>query len=1030
MDGVVFLTAAPLRTMQSVSAAATGIPFQPCSFTNGRADLCFKAGVEELAPMVWHFYFEGFPDDQALRWLHSLEQRIVQCQPEEHPDCRIVINIATLSIYHLGEENPFLLKLNNLISHFSAPQIVLVSGSAFRRWYLKNWLDFKVPPAITSLTSLRKAIAQLSIAEPAHTPPQIEEPEPKEEIKTDSESLKALEWLANPNNREAVNPFTPEHPCYQLAENILNIRQSAATHELAETHASTVEESTDSSLEFRIKESNLRAILDSTDDEIFLLNSNYELIDYNANFESSLFARYGVNPQKGVSLFELIPPEYEELKRQTRERIDKGLQGFQRTYLDKVNLGYYQSIAEVKYYPIRSSSNRVVGVAVFSIDVTEQKQAEQLIYQNQQLLSSINRNIQEAIYRSTPERGLVYLNDAFVDMFGFESEEEAKSAGSASLYADVEGRKKLVELIERDGYFNNVEVKFRKKDGRTFWGLLSSMRSVDPSGQVYYDGAIRDITRLKEYEEEILRSKEIAESATRAKSEFLATMSHEIRTPMNGVIGMTSLLADTPLNGEQREYLNTIRLSGEHLLSIINDILDFSKIEAGHLELEQVPFELNALIEEVMNLFSSRACEKNLELFYQIDCSETLQLIGDDTRLRQVLVNLVGNAIKFTEKGEVLVQVSTQMHDQNMVELRIQVKDTGIGIPADKLDRLFKPFSQVDNSTTRKYGGTGLGLVISNKLVELMGGKMWATSAPGEGTCFSVEVQMQRTQFEESIDLRDEMLRGKRILVVDDNLTNQKILVQLFSNRGMIVETFNNPIIALSMLRQGKHFDLGLIDMKMPQMDGIEFGRQVAGFSNSAIPLILYSSIGHLISRSDISKYFKAHIHKPIRHDLLLQKMSIILGELASKTQEAPQDELSPTKVERSLADDFPMRILLAEDNVINQMLAAKMLESFGYSPIIAEHGLRALELAESQPFELILMDIMMPEMDGLEATRKIRASKVIQNQPFIIAVTANALKGDREMCIEAGMDDYITKPIDLEALKSKLAHYGARAQC
>jgi PAS domain S-box-containing protein len=1015
--------------MQSVSAAVTGIPFQPCSFTNGRTELCFKAGIEELAPMVWHFYFEGFPDDKAMRWLHSLEQRIAQCNPEAHPDCRIVINITSLSIYHLGEENAFLLKLNKLLSYFSAPQILLVSGSAFRRWYLKNWLDFKVPSAITNLSSFRQAIAQLRITETTPKPPPHEEPEPSQEKKSDSSGIEALEWLANPDNREAQNPFPTEHRYYQLAENILSFRKTSESGELAKTNEKGFEKTTDSSLEFRIKESNLRAILDSTDDEIFLLNANYELIDYNANFESSLFARYGVNPQKGVSLFELIPPEYEELKRQTRERIDKGLQGFQRTYLDKVNLGYYQSIAEVKYYPIRSSSNRVVGVAVFSIDVTEQKQAEQLIYQNQQLLSSINRNIQEAIYRSTPERGLVYLNDAFVDMFGFESEEEAKSASSASLYADAEGRKKLVELIERDGYFNNVEVKFRKKDGSTFWGLLSSMRSVDPNGQVYYDGAIRDITRLKEYEEEILRSKEIAESATRAKSEFLATMSHEIRTPMNGVIGMTSLLADTPLNGEQREYLNTIRLSGEHLLSIINDILDFSKIEAGHLELEQVPFELNALIEEVMNLFSSRACEKNLELFYQVDSSETLQLIGDDTRLRQVLVNLVGNAIKFTEKGEVLVQVNTRISNQNMVELCIQVKDTGIGIPADKIDRLFKPFSQVDNSTTRKYGGTGLGLVISNKLVELMGGKMWAISAPGEGTCFTVEVQMQRTQFVESSDLRDEMLRGKRILVVDDNITNQKILVQLFSNRGMIVETFNNPIIALSMLRQGKHFDLGLIDMKMPQIDGIEFGKQVAGLSDSAIPLILYSSIGHLISRSDITKYFKAHIHKPIRHDLLLQKMANILGELASKPQESTVDEGAPVKVERNLADDFPMRILLAEDNVINQMLAAKMLESFGYKPIIAEHGLRALELAESQAFELVLMDIMMPEMDGLEATRRIRSSERIQNQPFIIAVTANALKGDREMCIEAGMDDYITKPIDLEELKSKLAHYGARIQ-
>lgn len=1003
------------------------MPFQPSSFNNGKELLCFNAGVEEIAPALWHFYFEGLPDEQALRWLSSIEQRIQQCAAELPGHCKIILNISHLNVFHLSEDDAFLHRLSKLATLLVQQNLVIVDGSLIRRWYLSHWLEFRMPERIKRFKNLKKAIQFIENSPDPQPNPESHKQQAKEEQSSNSSELHKLEMLLKASVSHVENPFTPESQFHSLAHEILKLkvelRQSQTNHSRAESLISDEE----TQLEFRIKESNLRAILDSTDDEIYLCNAQYELIDYNANFENSIYARFGVTPQKGSSIFELIPPEYAEIRTQTKERIDKGLQGYQRTYLDKVNLGYYQSISEVKYYPIRSSSMRIVGVAVFSIDVTEQKQAEQLIHQNQQLLSTINRNIQEGIYRSTPEKGLVYINQAFVSMFGYQDVEEALAAGSSSLYADAEARKKLVELIEEHGFFNNEEVKFRKKDGSTFWGLLSSMRSVDQNGQVYYDGAIRDITRMKEYEAEILRSKEIAESATRAKSEFLATMSHEIRTPMNGVIGMTSLLADTQLSDEQRDYLNTIRVSGEHLLNIINDILDFSKIEAGHLELESNPFDLNTLIEEVMNLFSSRACEKNLELFYNIDSVKNLQLIGDDTRLRQVLVNLVGNAIKFTEKGEVLVQVSSSNGKNGGIRLLFEVKDTGIGIPPEKVDKLFKPFSQVDNSTTRKYGGTGLGLVISNKLVELMGGRMWVNSQLNEGTCFSFEVEMERTSFTRFTEHLMDTLHGKRVLVVDDNQTNQKILEQLFKNHGMEVETFNNPVIALSMLREGKQFDLGLIDMKMPQMDGVAFGKEVSQMKKTEIPLILYSSIGHLISRSDLNKYFKAHIHKPIRHELLLRKMASILAEKSANTRsEVINVNPEKGKTTYSLAEQFPMRIMLAEDNPINQILAAKMLESFGYSCELVENGKQALEKAELAEFDLVLMDVMMPEMDGLEATRALRKSTKLQKQPYIIAVTANALKGDRELCLEAGMDDYITKPINLEELRLKIAHFGA----
>ena len=455
-----------------------------------------------------------------------------------------------------------------------------------------------------------------------------------------------------------------------------------------------------------LKESNLRAILDNTDDEIYLINDRYELIDYNTNFENNFYARYGVLVEKGREIFSMMPPAYNDLIQKTKDRIDKALQGYQRTYYDKFQLGYYETISEVKLYPIKTDTRNVSGVSIFVRDCTEQRRSEDIIHQNQLLLSSINRNIKEGLYRSTPARGMIYVNQAFVEMFGFESESEALHSPSMSLYADANRRFELVQVIEQSGSFTNEEVQFRKKDGTPFWGLLSSMRSTDAEGNVYYDGAIRDITHIKEYEKEIIHSKEIAENATRAKSDFLATMSHEIRTPMNGVIGMTSLLGDTALSPEQRDYVETIRISGDHLLNIINDILDFSKIEAGHLELENTAFDLNSCIEEVMNLFSSRAYEKNIELFYHVENSEVFQLNGDVTRFRQVIVNLIGNAIKFTDEGEVVIGVTPIQRNNGSVRLKISVSDTGIGIAEEEQQRLFSSFSQANPSIQARFGGS------------------------------------------------------------------------------------------------------------------------------------------------------------------------------------------------------------------------------------------------------------------------------------------------------------------------------------
>ena len=928
----------------------------------------------------------------------------------------------------IGKEEPELLK------SFEATLFIAlgITKSLIQTYQLLHPNDFKqvfiCPNEFDAVVKLNSLIKKDDLPLGHVDEPNSEESESLKIHSHYRERIQSLVKLIGSGNWERQNhadlKFEEDDPFKVLFDgiNVLKQDMDEAIHRARSTNLSLESKVDERTEEITVKESNLRAILDNTDDEIYLINNRYELIDYNKNFENNFYARFGVFVEKGRNLFSMMPPEYGDLVEKTKDRIDKAMQGLQRTYYDKINIGFYESISEVKLFPIRSSTRQITGVSIFLRDCTEQKRSEDIIHQNQLLLSSINRNIKEGLYRSTPSRGMIYVNQAFVEMFGFDAEDEALTAPSMSLYDDSNRRMELVKMIEEQGSFTNQEVRFRKKDGSPFWGLLSSMRSTDAEGNVYYDGAIRDITHIKEYEREILHSKEIAENATRAKSDFLATMSHEIRTPMNGVIGMTSLLADTQLTPDQKDYVETIKVSGDHLLNIINDILDFSKIEAGHLELEHSDFDLNTCIEEVMNLFSGRAYEKNIELFYRVTNSEVLHLKGDVTRLRQVIVNLIGNAIKFTEKGEVVIDVAIRERVKNRVALRLSVIDTGIGIPQEKLDRLFKPFSQVDNSTTRKYGGTGLGLAISKRLVELMGGDLHVESITNEGTRFYFDLELEEGEFEEKRVHDLGVLHGKNILIVDDNRTNRVILEQLFLTNGMKVESYDSPSIALNIIAQGKQFDLGLIDMKMPEMDGIAFAKELQRITGkSDLPLVLYSSIGHMLSRTDINKYFKAHVNKPIRHDVLLRKMSEILGK-----QPFPQqiESAGDDHKDENIASRLPMKILLAEDNMINQKLAERVLEIFGYSIDIAENGKIAVDMMQRNDYDLIFMDVMMPEMDGLEATRTIRQMDDIR-QPIIIAMTANALKGDREICVDAGMNDYMSKPIDTEVLKGMLLSYG-----
>jgi len=637
-------------------------------------------------------------------------------------------------------------------------------------------------------------------------------------------------------------------------------------------------------------------------------------------------------------------------------------------------------------------------------------------------------NAMEGIFQATAEGEIITANNAFVKMLEFDDFLDLKNIHGnmkEALFAEEGEYETIMDILNEKKILNQFETTLIKKDGSLIWVELNVHQIEYSNKCLVIEGIVHDITNKRE-KEKAQKEKEIAQAASEAKSEFLANMSHEIRTPLNAVMGLTDLILRTDLNNKQREYLNKIKISSKTLLAVINDILDFSKIEAGRLELEETRFSLYEVMANISEIFAQNAHEKKIELLISIDNDTPNALIGDPVRLGQILINLTGNALKFTSEGEIVVSVKAIENETDNVILEFEVRDTGVGIKPERISNIFESFTQEDTSTTRKFGGTGLGLSICKKLTELMDGNIRAESEFGKGSSFIFTIKVKKQSEDKQLKLYTPVnLQGMKVLIVDDNQTSREILSQEIESFKMKSVTVENAERGLEILEKGEEeFDLILMDWKLPGMNGIEASKKIKNLKTGEKTPIIFMVSAYaredLLQESEKS-FIDAFIHKPVNQSFLFDTIVELFGKESGENVVSSDIKFSMDNAGKFRNEN--VRVLLVEDNLINQEIAREWLESAGMKVEIADNGKKAVEMVNGKEYDLVLMDIQLPEMDGYTATREIRKNSKFRELP-IIAMTAHALKGDREKCLEAGMNDYITKPIDPEKMFSTICEW------
>jgi two-component system sensor histidine kinase/response regulator len=779
----------------------------------------------------------------------------------------------------------------------------------------------------------------------------------------------------------------------------------------------------------------LRALLDNIPDRIYFKDTQSRFL----RCSKSMANRLGLkNPVEvvGKTDFDFHPRELAEQFYEDEQRLLSTGEPLINKLEKQQDMDGRTIWASVTKVPIYNRGGQIAGLIGLSRDITQLKQTEQALREAEEKYRAIYENAVEGIFQTTYDGHFLSANPALARVYGYDSPDELVANLTDirhQLYVDPRRREEFSRLMREKGAVTGFESQIHRKDGQIIW-ISESARTVrDTLGNfLYYEGAVEDVTGRKLAEDDRERAREAALESARVKSQFLANMSHEIRTPMNAITGMTGLLLDTRLNQEQREFVETIRDSTHTLLSIINDILDFSKIEAGKMTFEVIDFDLRDAVETTVEMLADYAQKKRLDLACWLDPEAPNFVRGDPSRFRQVLANLLSNAVKFTERGEVLVRVTTEAKTDTHTIVRIAVTDTGVGIEAKAISKIFEAFTQADGSTTRKYGGTGLGLTISRQLVELMHGEMGVESQPGEGSTFWFKLPFENVSARlqpEGRAFTSGNLAGLRVLVVDDNPTHRDILVDQLARWKVFDSQACDAPEAMDALRRaaasGNPFNMVLLDMEMKQADGLALAREIhSGLGASETRLLVLTGLGRRLEPGLMQTVgISACIAKPIRQSRLFDTMVEVMSGVGLPVQAAESTQDAQTAGTRpSVAS--AVRILLAEDNMVNQRLALRQLKKLGYNADAVANGKEVLDALQRISYDIILMDCQMPEMDGYEVTRRIRQNDpegTLQSVPYIIALTANALHGDREKCLAVGMNDYLTKPLHLSDLEAVL---------